>query len=171
MTDTAILKKRRMAPLATPSGHSAEATRDTCEELDALLAIHTHCTSKPRRLPLAHVRPVLSQLPLCSMSRRSRFSLSSTRLPNAFEARGTTLRSAGRVAGCDGCSDNDADFVTPGGMLAELREDNRRLAAFMRETRGPVRRVRGCGDGQPARGLDRRGGAPDVVPVRTGRAG
>jgi starvation-inducible DNA-binding protein len=30
--------------------------------------------------------------------------------------------------------DNDADFVTPLDMLAELRDDNGRLAASMRET-------------------------------------
>ena len=31
-------------------------------------------------------------------------------------------------------TDNDADFVTPDDMLAELREDNQRLAGFMRAT-------------------------------------
>ena len=30
-------------------------------------------------------------------------------------------------------ADNDADYVTPSDMLAELREDNQRLAARMRE--------------------------------------
>jgi starvation-inducible DNA-binding protein len=29
--------------------------------------------------------------------------------------------------------DNDADFVTPLDMLAELRDDNKQLEAFMRE--------------------------------------
>ena len=33
-------------------------------------------------------------------------------------------------------SDNDADYVTPLDMLAELREENSRLAARMRETHG-----------------------------------
>ncbi len=33
-------------------------------------------------------------------------------------------------------SDNDADYVSPLDMLAELREDNKRLAAHMRETHG-----------------------------------
>jgi starvation-inducible DNA-binding protein len=32
--------------------------------------------------------------------------------------------------------DNDADFVTPLDMLAELRDDNRQLAANLRETHG-----------------------------------
>jgi starvation-inducible DNA-binding protein len=30
-------------------------------------------------------------------------------------------------------ADNDADFVTPDGMLAELRDDNTRLTSSMRE--------------------------------------
>jgi starvation-inducible DNA-binding protein len=34
---------------------------------------------------------------------------------------------------CKGLSDNDADFVDPLDMLAELREDNRALLASMRE--------------------------------------
>jgi len=32
--------------------------------------------------------------------------------------------------------DNDADFVTPLDMLAELRDDNKQLAASLRETHG-----------------------------------
>jgi starvation-inducible DNA-binding protein len=47
---------------------------------------------------------------------------------------GTTLRSTGHIARLQRLSDNDAEFVTPSGMLAELREDNMRLAAWMRET-------------------------------------
>src|SRR6204780_4108016 len=47
---------------------------------------------------------------------------------------GTTIRSTGHIARLQRLSDNDAEFVTPSGMLAELREDNMRLAAFMRET-------------------------------------
>src|ERR1700733_1256558 len=47
---------------------------------------------------------------------------------------GTTLRSTGHASRLQRLSDNDADFVTPIGMLAELREDNQRLAGFMRAT-------------------------------------
>jgi len=47
---------------------------------------------------------------------------------------GTTLRSIGDIARHQRLSDNDADFVTPADMLAELREDNARLAEYMRKT-------------------------------------
>jgi starvation-inducible DNA-binding protein len=47
---------------------------------------------------------------------------------------GTTVRSIGHVARLQRLSDNDADYVDPHGMLAELREDNRTLLASMRGT-------------------------------------
>jgi starvation-inducible DNA-binding protein len=47
---------------------------------------------------------------------------------------GTTLRSIGHIGRLQRVFDNDADFVTPEDMLAELRDDNQQLAAHMRET-------------------------------------
>lgn len=49
---------------------------------------------------------------------------------------GTTLRSIGQVGRLQRVLDNDADFVTPLDMLAELRDDNKQLVANMRETHG-----------------------------------
>jgi starvation-inducible DNA-binding protein len=46
---------------------------------------------------------------------------------------GTTLRSIGHIARMQRIADNDADFVEPQDMLAELREDNLRLTAAMRQ--------------------------------------
>src|SRR3954447_25609709 len=45
---------------------------------------------------------------------------------------GITLRSIGHIARLQRVSDNDADFVTPLDMLAELRQDNQQLAASLR---------------------------------------
>src|SRR5271166_6186365 len=47
---------------------------------------------------------------------------------------GTTVRSIGHIARLQRVADNDADFVTPMDMLAELRDDNKQLVARMRET-------------------------------------
>jgi starvation-inducible DNA-binding protein len=47
---------------------------------------------------------------------------------------GTTLRSIGDIAKHQRLSDNDAPYVEPNDMLAELREDNQRLVAAMRQT-------------------------------------
>jgi starvation-inducible DNA-binding protein len=47
---------------------------------------------------------------------------------------GITLRSLGQISRLQRVADNDADYVTPSDMLAELREDNQQLAARMRQT-------------------------------------
>jgi starvation-inducible DNA-binding protein len=47
----------------------------------------------------------------------------------------TTLRSIGDIARRQTIRDNDADFVSPHDMLAELHEDNARLVAALREAK------------------------------------
>jgi starvation-inducible DNA-binding protein len=49
---------------------------------------------------------------------------------------GTTLRSIGHIGRLQRFLDNDADYVTPLDMLAEVRDDNRQLAANLRGTHG-----------------------------------
>src|SRR4029077_8048904 len=46
---------------------------------------------------------------------------------------GNTLRSIGEISRMQRIKDNDADYVDPLDMLAELREDNMALAARLRE--------------------------------------
>ena|SRR5215469_15984457 len=45
-----------------------------------------------------------------------------------------TIRSIGDIHRRQRITDSDADYVTPSRMLAELRDDNRKLASFMRQT-------------------------------------
>lgn len=47
----------------------------------------------------------------------------------------TTLRSIGDIARHQTIADNDADFVSADDMLAELREDNRKLVELLREAK------------------------------------
>ncbi len=49
---------------------------------------------------------------------------------------GTTLRSIGQIVSMQRVSDNDAEYVEPEDMLAELREDSKTLAARLREAHG-----------------------------------
>jgi starvation-inducible DNA-binding protein len=46
---------------------------------------------------------------------------------------GPTLKSIGHIARTQRVLDNDADYVEPLDMLAELREDNKEFAARLRE--------------------------------------
>jgi starvation-inducible DNA-binding protein len=47
---------------------------------------------------------------------------------------GTTIRSIGQISRCQRIADNDADYMTPLDMLAELRSDNAALTQSMRDT-------------------------------------
>src|SRR5262249_11956167 len=47
---------------------------------------------------------------------------------------GKTLHSIGEISRLQRLLDNGAHYVTPQDMLAELRDDNKQLIAFMRET-------------------------------------
>jgi starvation-inducible DNA-binding protein len=47
---------------------------------------------------------------------------------------GTTLHSIGEIARLQRVKDNEAEYVTPLDMLAELRDDNLQLVSHMRET-------------------------------------
>jgi starvation-inducible DNA-binding protein len=49
---------------------------------------------------------------------------------------GTTLRSIGHIARLQRVSDNDAPYVEPEDMLAELHEDSKALVARLREAHG-----------------------------------
>ncbi len=46
----------------------------------------------------------------------------------------TTVRSIGQISRCQRIVDNDADYVPPSGMIAELRSDNAALTQSMRDT-------------------------------------
>ncbi|ARS28575.1 Dps family protein [Sphingomonas sp. KC8] len=51
---------------------------------------------------------------------------------------GTTLRSIGHIARLQSIKDNDAEFVSAGDMLRELREDNLQLVEKLREAKDIV---------------------------------
>ena len=51
---------------------------------------------------------------------------------------GTTLRSIGHIARLQRIKDNDKDFVSAAGMLAELREDNLKLVESLRDAKDIV---------------------------------
>jgi starvation-inducible DNA-binding protein len=55
---------------------------------------------------------------------------------------GSTLRSIGHIARTQRITDNDAEYVDPRDMLAELREDNVALAGRLREAHDLVDDIR-----------------------------
>jgi starvation-inducible DNA-binding protein len=128
-------KQRRAAPLQTTSDLGAAATRDITAELNALLADTFALYMKTKNFHWHMSGPYFRDYHLLLDEQADQ--IYATADPIAERVRkigGTTIRSTGQITRLQRLSDNDADFVTPSGMLAELREDNLRLAGFMRET-------------------------------------
>ena len=135
MADSKTLKKRRLAPLHTPNDLPADATRDISAEMNVLLADTFALYFKTKNFHWHMWGPSFRDYHLLLDEQADQ--IFATVDPIAERVRklgGTTLGSTGHASRLQRLSDNDADFVTPIGMLAELREDNQRLAGFMRAT-------------------------------------
>ncbi|MBV8792462.1 MAG: DNA starvation/stationary phase protection protein [Pseudolabrys sp.] len=136
---TAAAAKSQNSPhtprLATPSDLGANAVKDISGALNALLAdtfalylktknFHWHVSGP-------HFRD--HHLLLDEQSEQI-FAMTDVLAERARKIGGNTLRSIGDIARHQRLADNDAEYVDPQDMLAELREDNQRLVAAMRET-------------------------------------
>jgi starvation-inducible DNA-binding protein len=133
--DTADAKTRRKTPLATPSGLGSEAVRDISAALSKLLADMFGLYLKTKNFHWHVSGPHFRDYHLLLDEQADQ--IFATTDPIAERVRklgGTTIRSIGQVARLKRLADNDADYVTPLDMLAELRDDNERVTGFMRET-------------------------------------
>ncbi|MEP6721192.1 MAG: DNA starvation/stationary phase protection protein [Variovorax sp.] len=130
-------KARRVASLHTPSDLGADATRDISAALNVLLADVFALYFKTKNFHWHMSGPSFRDYHLLLDEQADQiFATADPIAERVRKVGGTTLRSTGHAARLQRLSDNDADFVTPIGMLAELREDNQRLAGFMRATHG-----------------------------------
>jgi starvation-inducible DNA-binding protein len=137
MTTTQTAKTYRKTPLATPTNLSANAVRDLSGALTTLLAdffalyvktknFHWHISGQ-------HFRDYHLML---DEQGDQIFAATDAIAERVRKVGGTTLRSIGQISREQRIADNDADYVTPLDMLAELRQDNLQLTASMRETHG-----------------------------------
>ena len=130
-------KARRAAQLKTPSDLGAEATKDLSAALNVLLADLFALYVKTKNFHWHVSGPHFRDYHLLLDDQADQiFAITDTVAERVRKLGGGTLRSIGQIAKLQRVSDNDADYVSPLDMLAELREDNMRLAAHMRETHG-----------------------------------
>jgi starvation-inducible DNA-binding protein len=128
---------RKTARLRTPTSLGSEATRDISGALNALLADFFALYMKTKNFHWHVSGPHFRDYHLLLDEQADQ--IYATTDPIAERVRklgGTTVRSIGHIGRLQRVSDNDAEYVTPLDMLAELREDNARLADRMRETHG-----------------------------------
>ncbi len=130
-------KARKTAALDTPSGLGAQATKEIPPALTALLADVFALYIKTKNFHWHMSGPHFRDYHLLLDEQATQiFAITDTIAERARKVGGTTLRSIGHIAKLQRLADNDAAFVTPRDMLAELRDDNGRLAASMRELHG-----------------------------------
>ena len=125
---------RKSATLDTPSGLSAEAVKDIPPALTALLADVFALYVKTKNFHWHMSGPHFRDYHLLLDEQATQiYEITDVIAERARKIGGTTLRSIGHIAQLQRLRDNDAAFVTPRDMLSELREDNRQLAASMRQ--------------------------------------
>jgi len=130
-------KSRRKAPLVTPTDLPSNAVQDISGALNTLLAdvfaLYIKTKNFHWHMSGSHFRDY--HLLLDEQSEQI-FSLTDDLAERVRKIGGTTLRSIGQISRLQRVLDNDAEYVTPLDMLAELRDDNKQLATHMRETHG-----------------------------------
>jgi starvation-inducible DNA-binding protein len=137
MKNPEATKKLRKAALNTRTALGADATRDISGALNALLADTFALYLKTKNFHWHMSGPRFRDLHLLLDEQGEQiFATTDDIAERVRKIGGTTIRSIGHIARLQRISDNDADFVTPQDMLAELRDDNMRLAGFLRETHG-----------------------------------
>jgi len=126
---------RRTAALQTRSDLGAEATKDLAGALNALAADLFALYVKTKNFHWHVSGPHFRDYHLLLDEQADQiFAVTDTVAERVRKLGGTTLRSIAHIARLQRIKDNDADFVSPQDMLAELRDDNLRLISQMRET-------------------------------------
>ena len=134
---TLSIQDRKSAPLHTPSGFTDNAVKDLSGALTTLLAdcfalylktknFHWHISGRHFRDYHLLLDEQADQI----------FAMTDPVAERVRKVGGTTLRSIGHIARTQRVLDNDADYVDPMDMLAELADDNKNLAARLREAHG-----------------------------------
>jgi starvation-inducible DNA-binding protein len=128
-------KVRRKAPLSGPVLLPADATRDIAAALNTLLADVFALYLKTKNFHWHVSGPHFRDFHILLDEQADQIYGSTDGIAERVRKLGaTTIRSIGQIAKLQRVLDNDADYVTPLDMLAELREDNIQLASRMRAT-------------------------------------
>lgn len=127
-------REKRLAPLRTPTSLSEDATRDISAALTGLLADVFAIYLKTKNFHWHVSGPHFRDYHLLLDEQAAElFAMTDPIAERARKIGGTTLRSIGQIAKESRVLDNDADYVDPLDMLAELRDDNNDLVGRMRE--------------------------------------
>jgi starvation-inducible DNA-binding protein len=129
-----VLKDRRQAPLDTPTDLKAPATKEISAAMNAILADVFALYLKTKNFHWHMSGPHFRDYHLLLDEQADQlYAMTDPIAERIRKLGGTTLRSIGHIGRLQRVVDNDADYVEPQDMLAEVREDNQELAARLRE--------------------------------------
>ena len=133
-SDKNDLKRRQGASLSTPTDLKPKGTRDIAGGMNGILADVFALYLKTKNFHWHMSGPHFRDYHLLLDEQADQlYAMTDPIAERIRKVGGNTLRSIGQISRMQRISDNDADFVEPADMLAELREDNKMLSARLRE--------------------------------------
>jgi starvation-inducible DNA-binding protein len=128
------LRERRSAPLRTPSDLDSHAAKEVGGAMNRILADVFALYVKTKNFHWHITGPHFRDYHLLLDEHADQiFAMSDPIAERVRKIGAPTLKSVGQISQMQRVLDNEADYVEPSDMLAELREDNATLAANLRE--------------------------------------
>ena len=129
-----LLRSRRNAPLATPTDLPEAATKDITGAMNAILADVFALYLKTKNFHWHMSGPHFRDYHLLLDEQGDQlFAMTDPIAERVRKIGGLTIRSINHISRLQRMLDNDAEYVDPADMIAELAEDNQTLAARLRE--------------------------------------
>jgi starvation-inducible DNA-binding protein len=137
------LQRRQSAPLGTPTGLGTKASQDISGGMNAILADVFALYLKTKNFHWHMSGPHFRDYHLLLDEQGDQlYEMTDPIAERIRKTGGSTLRSIGNIAKIQRVMDNDAEYVDPLDMLAELRDDNIALAGRLREVHDMVDELR-----------------------------
>jgi len=129
------LRQRRDAPLATPTDLTRSATKDIVGAMNAILTDVFALYLKTKNFHWHMSGPHFRDYHLLLDEHGDQlFAMTDPIAERVRKIGGLTLRSIGHISRTQRVLDNDAEYIEPLDMIAELADDNKTLVARLRET-------------------------------------
>ncbi len=133
-TKTSQLLREREAPLATPTDLTPSATKDIAGAMNAILADVFALYLKTKNFHWHMSGPHFRDYHLLLDEHGDQlFAMTDPIAERIRKIGGLTIKSIGHISRTQRVLDNDAEYVEPLDMIAELADDNKTLAARLRE--------------------------------------
>ena len=133
-TKTAELRQKRDIPLTVPTDLTRSAVKDIAGAMNAILADVFALYLKTKNFHWHMSGPHFRDYHLLLDEHGDQLYAMTDPIAERIRKLGAlTIKSIGQISRIQRVLDNDADYVDPADMIAELAEDNQTLAARLRE--------------------------------------